>query len=236
MIWGAALLTGLAGSLHCAGMCGPIALALPVGLNESRWHLYAGRILYNAGRILSYALMGALMGSLGSAVGWFGWQQYLSIGAGIIILLFALGHKLRPGKESLFSGIFKGKLNKWFATLMKNPSYANMLSIGILNGFLPCGLVYIALAGAVATGNAPEGAAYMAIFGLGTFPLMFLLSLGNAWMNLRSRLAFRKVVPYLAVVIGILFILRGLNLGIPYLSPKMSQPDQEIPECCHPQD
>lgn len=236
MIWGAALLTGLAGSLHCAGMCGPIALSLPVGSNESKVHLYAGRFLYNLGRVFSYALMGALMGSIGSAVGWFGWQQYLSIGAGVLILLFALGHQWKPNRQRLFSGVFKSWFDRTFSLLLRNTGYGALFSLGVLNGFLPCGLVYIALAGAVATGNATQGALYMALFGAGTLPVMYLLSLGNAWMGIRSRLAFRRVVPYLAIVIGLLFILRGLNLGIPYLSPKMSQPDQEIPECCHPQE
>lgn len=125
--------------------------------------------------------------------------------------------------------------SKTFKRLFDSGSQVSLLGIGILNGFLPCGLVYVALAGAVASETALNGAIYMFLFGLGTYPLMFVLSLGRAWKGLQQRLAMRKLIPWMAAVIGILFIVRGMNLGIPYLSPKMTQNHHQTEvECCHP--
>jgi sulfite exporter TauE/SafE len=233
VIW-LAFITGLVGSLHCAGMCGPIALSLPFSEEQNRSTIVSGRLLYNLGRVITYAIMGGVMGAVGSAIGWFGWQQYLSIAAGAFIILWVLlrytplkGHL--PAWEMPFAKSFK--------RLFKSSRPISLFGIGFLNGFLPCGLVYVALAGAVATGEALNGAMYMAFFGLGTYPLMFILSLGMTWKGLQQRLAMRKLIPWMAAVIGILFIVRGMNLGIPYLSPKMTQNhNQTEVECCHPAD
>lgn len=234
MIWWTALITGLVGSLHCAGMCGPIALSLPFKPGSGRTGLVIGRLLYNGGRLITYMLMGAVMGSIGSTLGWFGWQQYLSIGAGVLILLWVIFH-YTPLRIPL--RIPAMPFSKTFKRLFESGSNGALFGIGILNGFLPCGLVYVALAGAVASETALNGALYMLLFGLGTFPLMFILSLGRAWKGLQQRLAMRKLIPWMAAVIGILFIVRGMNLGIPYLSPKMTQNKHQTEvECCHPVD
>jgi sulfite exporter TauE/SafE len=99
-----------------------------------------------------------------------------------------------------------------------------MFLIGILNGFLPCGLVYVALAGAIASGDAISGAAVMILFGLGTIPAMFAASVFGKFINIGIRTKLRKAVPALAILLAAVFILRGLNLGIPYLSPRLNAP------------
>lgn len=232
MIWWTAFITGLVGSMHCAGMCSPIALSLPFNAASGRTGFVVGRLLYNGGRLLSYTLLGVIMGSLGSTLGWFGWQQYLSMGAGVLILLWVV---FRYTSLRLPLSVPAMPFSKTFKRLFDSGSQGSLLGIGILNGFLPCGLVYVALAGAVAAGTALNGAIYMVLFGLGTYPLMFVLSLGRAWKGLQQRLAMRKLIPWMAAVIGILFIVRGMNLGIPYFSPKMTQNHHQTEvECCHP--
>lgn len=227
----AALLIGLAGSLHCIGMCGPIALALPV--QNSSAAFYTGRILYNAGRIISYSLMGLLFGLLGSKIILAGFQQGLSIFLGVFILLFIF----LPAKyKNYFTGysiIAKvvSSLKTVIGNLFKKKSLPAIFFIGFLNGFLPCGLVYIAVAGAAAAGSAFSGMIFMAAFGLGTSPAMFAASLFGKFISLNIRQKIRKLVPVFAVMLAVIFILRGLNLGIPMLSPKLSTEKAVEVEC-----
>lgn len=225
---------GLFGSIHCVGMCGPIALALPMGGN-SKFQLIVSRLLYNLGRVVTYSFFGFLFGLIGDRIRLFGLQQMVSIILGSVIIL----RLLIPQKYSFFKiGLFqKGvtKLKQEFSNMFGKNSMKSLFIIGILNGFLPCGFVYVGIAGAIATGDAFEGAAFMALFGLGTLPIMFAASLFSSVLSLKARLNFRKVIPVFSFVIGVLFILRGLNLGIPYVSPKMVSPKAptEI-DCCSP--
>lgn len=225
---------GLFGSIHCVGMCGPIALALPMGGN-SKFQLIVSRLLYNLGRVVTYSFFGFLFGLIGDRIRLFGLQQMVSIILGSVIIL----RLLIPQKYSFFKiGLFqKGvtKLKQEFSNMFGKNSMKSLFIIGILNGFLPCGFVYVGIAGAIATGDAFEGAAFMALFGLGTLPIMFAASLFSSVLSLKARLNFRIVIPVFSFVIGVLFILRGLNLGIPYVSPKMVSP--KVPteiECCSP--
>lgn len=215
-----AFVIGLAGSFHCVGMCGPIALALPNQFG-SRLKITFSRIFYNLGRIFTYSLMGALFGLFGKAFALAGFQQAVSIGLGALLLLMALfsvnleHNFLKIPALYRFNSFIKSILGK----LLKVNKQSSLFLIGALNGFLPCGFVYLALAGAITTGTSFDGALYMALFGLGTFPLMFATSLLGGILSIKTRSVFRKLAPAMFILFSCLFILRGLNLGIPYLSP-----------------
>jgi sulfite exporter TauE/SafE len=229
MMWSLAILTGLAGSLHCIGMCGPLAMALP--LSESKSRNFANRAVYNLGRILSYGALGAIFGLLGKSFSFFGLQQGLSIGAGIFLLvvLFLGVNSNRIGILSKWSAFLTSLFNK----LWNSKTGMGPILFGLVNGFLPCGLVYVALAGAVVTSNPSDGFIYMVLFGLGTFPAMYFVSVLKPFASFKLKRLFKKLSPVLVFIFACLFIIRGMNLGIPYLSPKMVQDTEQV-ECCHP--
>jgi sulfite exporter TauE/SafE len=226
-----ALIIGLLGSFHCIGMCGPIAIALP--LKENSWwtRVFSGS-LYNIGRVITYMALGVVLGLLGMGLALWGVQRWVSVAAGTIMILSVLFplffRKLQV--ESVIDRSLSG-FKKFFGSMFGYRTYASTFFIGILNGFLPCGLVYIALAGAIVASSPLAGATYMLLFGLGTIPAMLAVSLLGNVFSLRFRSLIRKVIPFVIVLIGALFILRGLNIGIPYISPKMEQ--HAKPKCCH---
>jgi sulfite exporter TauE/SafE len=213
---------GFFGSLHCIGMCGPIVLALP--FSGSGFSFVYGRVLYNLGRVVTYALLGIIFGLLGSRIYMFGLQQAASIVLGAVIILWIVIPSGLKNKLRSFSGynFFTSRLKNLIVPLFKKRSDLSMVLIGILNGFLPCGFVYMAIAGAMAISNAGpvNSMLFMALFGLGTVPAMFGTSVAGNYINISIKRKFAKIVPVFAILLAIIFILRGLNLGIPYLSPK----------------
>jgi len=227
-----AFVIGLAGSFHCVGMCGPIALALPGNFN-TRVSLVASRVLYNLGRIFTYTLLGAILGTFGKAIALAGFQQAISIGLGVLLLLIAF-FSINP-ENSFISIPLLNKFNHYIklnlGKLLKVNSQSSLFTIGVLNGFLPCGFVYIGLAGAVTTGTVLNGALYMTLFGLGTFPLMLATSLLGSVISVKTRNVFKTLTPAFFILFACLFIVRGLNLGIPYLSPRVNVADTEV--TCH---
>ncbi|MES2778799.1 MAG: sulfite exporter TauE/SafE family protein [Bacteroidota bacterium] len=231
MIFLTAFLTGLLGSFHCAGMCGPIALAVPT-IGKSFSAKLLSKVVYNAGRILTYAILGALLGTFGLGLKLAGLQQSISIAAGLSIILMVLfsSHVIERWVGNPFS-LIKGKT---IARLFQSPSLSSIFAIGLLNGLLPCGFVYLGLIGSVATQNAIEGAAFMVLFGLGTFPMMLGVGMVGQFLTAHARTSINKWVPVLAIFIGCIFIMRGLNLGIPYLSPKITSDHTTVKECCKP--
>jgi len=214
-LWTAFLL-GLVGSAHCAGMCGPLALALPGG---ARGTLLLGRLLYNLGRVATYVAMGALFGLLGRGFALAGLQRWVSLvlGAAILAGLFSTPKLARVAAISRFVGWLKAGLG----SLFRQRALTSLLGIGLLNGLLPCGLVYIAGAGALATGNVLSGMEYMVAFGLGTVPMMLAISLVGTKLQFVLRLKLQRLVPVSLAIIGALLLLRGMALGIPYVSPKL---------------
>src|SRR5688572_1841346 len=230
-----ALIFGLLGSFHCVGMCGPIAFLLPVDRTNNFKKL--GQIfLYHFGRILAYSILGLVFGLLGKSLNLFGFQQQLSIIIGVLMLLVIFLPQKTFNKYNFSKPIYKiiSKVKSALGKELKKKTPDTFLTIGFLNGFLPCGLVYMAVFGAVASGNALQGSAYMALFGLGTIPLMTsAIYLGN-FLNVQLRQRIRRAIPIFVVFIGCLFIVRGMGLGIPYISPK---PMTEIVDSeyeCHP--
>lgn len=233
-IW-TGFVVGLFGSLHCIGMCGPIVLALPV-IGDSQFKILTGRVLYNLGRILTYTIMGALFGLFGSRLIIFGLQQDLSIAFGIIILAYVFtprSIKTRLADTFIYREVtdfIKSRFNR----MIVKKSNSSLFTIGVLNGLLPCGFVYVGIAGAVSTVNWLSGALYMTMFGLGTFPVMFATAVFGKIVNVNVKRRVNKLIPVFAVLLALLFILRGLNLGIPYLSPKFLKSTViEHPENCH---
>jgi uncharacterized protein len=230
------ILLGLIGSLHCAGMCGPITVALPLN-NQSWFARISGGLLYNSGRSVTYALLGAIFGLAGMGLALGGLQQWVSIILGIVMILSVLIPWIGGTKNRLMNMAdnISGLVRKPFVKLLKVRSYSSLFMIGMLNGFLPCGLVYIALAGALLMSRVYEGSLYMLVFGIGTIPMMLAISVAGNIISQKIKRSLSKVIPMFIILLGILFILRGLNLGIPYISPKLNQQDQTTTmDCCQP--
>ncbi len=214
------LTIGIVGSLHCIGMCGPIVVALPLK-NQNLFTKILGAILYNSGRVATYGVLGLLFGLLGRGIHMAGFQQWTSIILGIAMIVsvvfpFVFREKITVG--NLLAGMAArliARLKKLFASR----SYRSLLLIGLLNGLLPCGLVYVAIAGAISSGSVISGALFMVLFGLGTIPLLLLAALASDAIGQRIRAKMQRAVPYFVFFLGVLFILRGMSLGIPFISP-----------------
>lgn len=217
-----AMVLGFLGSFHCIGMCGPLALSLPVNHLQG-FRKVAGVLLYNTGRIFMYAVLGFILGWIGMAFQFFGWQQFFSVALGIILLIiFLMGvlQKKQFQKISLL-GAWNKKIIQHLSGLYQKKNFGGVFIIGLLNGLLPCGLVYMAIAGALATAHILYSSLFMAAFGAGTLPVMMAVSLAGGMMPLNIRMHIKKISPYIIGIMGIILILRGMNLGIPFLSPEM---------------
>lgn len=228
------LVLGLLGSLHCVGMCGPIAFLLPVSRDNNKLRLIQIGS-YHLGRFTAYALLGLLFGFLGKGLSLFGIQQYISIIAGVLLLAAVAIPQRILFKYSLSKPIALaiGKLKSSMAAALKSKRPDTFLTLGLLNGFLPCGLVYMAVFGSLALANPWQGSLYMALFGLGTLPLMTGAIYAGNFLNKAIQHRIRKAIPVLVAVVACLFILRGLGLGIPYVSPKAISPKIEAKMECH---
>jgi len=210
-----AFMIGLLGSVHCIGMCGPLAFAVP-SLKPGIGYLVLDKVLYQTGRIISYCILGALIGLIGRQLWMSGLQQGISIFTGVLIIAAACSRifKLSAGRGS---SLLLKPFNKMFGYALKHK--ANHLIIGMINGLLPCGFVYLALAGALNMGNVALSVSYMFWFGVGTAPLMLLATIGMGFTGTMVRKRINKVIPFLMLFLGCWFVLRGMNLNIPYVSP-----------------
>ena len=233
-----AFIVGLVGSAHCAGMCGPIALALP--LKSDSWITrISGGLIYNIGRIITYMLLGAIFGLLGKGLHMAGFQLWASVVIGILMIALVvvpLIFKKMPSLNNVFER-YSERLLGGFRNMFRKGGVLSLLGIGLLNGILPCGLVYVAVAGAINTGDVLSAMIYMALFGAGTIPVMLAVSLAGTMISLKLRIFVHKLSPYVIVLLGVLFILRGLSLGIPYVSPKaeaLTPVIEKAHKCCNP--
>jgi hypothetical protein len=219
MLWSAVIL-GLLGSFHCVGMCGPIAFMLPVDRQNSTKKVFQ-IFTYHFGRILAYSIIGLFFGLVGKSLYIFGLQQQLSIGIGILMIIVVLIPTKIFNKYNLSKPIYKliSKVKTGLGQAFKRKTADTFLTIGFLNGFLPCGLVYMAVFASLAMDGALKGSLYMALFGMGTIPLMTSAIYLGKFLNSKVKQRIQKAVPVFVVIIGILFILRGMGLGIPYISP-----------------
>lgn len=226
-----ALALGIVSSFHCVGMCGAFAFSIPTQTFSNTRKLMA-ILLYNAGRITTYILIGLLFGLLGRQIFLAGFQRWFSLLAGLFILLVVVQSWLQrpflhlPGFQSMTA--FISKLIRKF---LGKPSLSHIYLLGGANGLLPCGLVYLAVTGALASGTIAGATGFMAAYGLGTLPAMFLLSYSGVFVGISLRNRIKQAIPFFAVLMGVLLILRGMNLNIPYLSPSFSAAQNVI--SCH---
>lgn len=228
-----ALLFGLISSFHCIGMCGPIALMLPVDRNNPVKK--ATQIMsYHLGRISAYATIGFIFGLLGKGFFIAGIQQKMSIVIGILMIAAIVIPEKVFARYNFSKPLFRliSKMKQLLGSQFKKKSYQSLFTIGLLNGFLPCGMVYVALFGAIAMQSSSLGVLYMVLFGLGTIPLMSTVLYMDSFLSVAVRNKIQKAIPVMVALIGVLFILRGLGLGIPYISPTtMSLFVQANPDC-----
>jgi hypothetical protein len=222
-----AFVLGLVGSLHCAGMCGPLALALPAAGDTTPGYVL-GRIAYHVGRIVTYCLLGIVFGLAGWTFLLAGLQRWISIALGVALLLGLFASRKLALWRPVMSAV--DQLKSRMSVLLRRRSFAALAVLGLLNGLLPCGLVYVACAGAAATGGILAGAGYMTVFGVGTVPMMLAISLSGKLVPVSLRLKLVKTIPVCVFLLATLLILRGMSLGIPYLSPNLSGTGAS---CCH---
>jgi sulfite exporter TauE/SafE len=227
-LWTAFLL-GFVGSAHCAGMCGPLALAMPNGGGSGAF--LAARLLYNSGRIMTYALMGAFFGSLGFGFALAGLQRWVSLTLGAAILIGLMVSPRFANTIPMTRAV--SWLKAALGTLLQRRALSSFFGFGLLNGLLPCGLVYVACAGATAGGNVVSGVQYMVAFGLGTLPMMLAISLLGTKLQFVLRFKVQRLIPVSLAIIGLLLLLRGMALGIPYLSPRLPSQPADAGCCSH---
>jgi len=209
----AALIMGLTGSLHCVGMCSPLAMA--VGNMNKR--AFLNRVIYNAGRIVMYGLLGALVAGLGVVLPISKFQNLVSILLGITLLLGGAG-LLKVNIPLLSNAIGKltSTLKKLFGTLLMRKNFGSVFLLGTLNGILPCGLVWIALAYALTLQSTLEGVGFMMLFGLGTLPVMLGLTSIITELLKRFNFSLQHVTSAMLILSGILLIARVFIIHLPH--------------------
>ncbi len=238
------LILGLTSNLHCIGMCGPIALAVPVN-RKNNLTILRDALTYNIGRITTYSLLGLLVGSIGITVETFGVMQWISMIAGVVLIIYAwrkyLSNLLPSIKLDFGVTMF---VSRSIGKLMRSKSNFKLPILGFLNGLLPCGMVFVAMGNAMLAGSMTGGLLAMLAFGIGTMPGMIFVTFMANRLNPALRGKLSKAVPYVLTVLGALVIARGLNLGIPFISPKVEMAkeikldkktsDSEVTmSCCH---
>ena len=234
---------GISSSLHCLGMCGPIAMAIPVD-RSSNGRILFGAVQYNLGRIFTYSILGVIVGSMGFTLNTFGILQWLSIISGIGLIIFAWRKYIQKSFSSKIPSLgIQSTLNKSLGKVIRSNSPFKLLLLGGLNGLLPCGMVFTALLNAVLTGEIIYSGLAMVAFGVGTLPAMIAVVFMTNKISQSARQKMNNLVPYLLTIVGVLIILRGLNLGIPYISPTIKAVQQtenssvnntEVEmSCCH---
>ncbi len=225
----AAFILGLLGSFHCIGMCGPLVLAMPFQSFDGNKKILP-MLFYHFGKSISYGMLGIFAGALGKTFIFFKWQQSLSIIAGLFILGITFFPYLK--NKIKLPSTFNNFYNNIFQKQLQEKHWTNFLTIGFLNGLLPCGLVYTALAAAIISTTPISGFLFMFIFGLGTIPSLSFLILVKNNLSVNYKKYLFKTTYYISILVGLLLILRGLNLNIPYISPAVNAQKTEM-NCCH---
>lgn len=205
------LVFGFLGSVHCVGMCGPIALALPVNALQGL-KKYWGIFLYNLGRTVVYVLLGSVVGFFGKLAGLVGFQKWLSVLTGVLIIAAVLIPKVRNKLNSwqAIPSTRMGIITKPFKKLMTMDSVSALFSVGLLNGLLPCGFVYMAIAAALNTGSTVSSMIFMTGFGFGTMPAMIAVAISPGFLSLEMRRKIQKFLPWATITLGLILIFRGL--------------------------
>lgn len=227
----AGIILGAFSSMHCIGMCGPLALALPVQ-HLAVWQQRMAAFMYNAGRIVTYSILGLLFGMAGRTIYMAGFQQWLSVISGIVIMVFIIQYYfLQKAWQPQWAKALQVFVQNNMIRLLHTERKGSFLFLGMINALLPCGMVYVALASAVNFNELQLSTAFMAAFGAGTLPLMMLLSIAGNAITFSARKKINKAVPYLMTVMAFILILRGLNLGIPFISPVLANAPADVINC-----
>lgn len=229
----AGLSLGLLSSLHCVGMCGPLMLALPVR-HLGRMQQLAALLLYNVGRVFTYSMLGLLIGLAGRRIYLAGLQQWLSIAMGVVILLIAIAYFVfKKSLQPRWMTNLQMKVQLLMGKALQSKKMSGYFALGAANGLLPCGMVYMAIAGAFMTSSVQQSTLFMVLFGAGTFPAMLAFGYFGTRITVSSRQKLKKAMPVFVMVIAVLLILRGMNLGIPFVSP-MLEAARGGAVSCHP--
>lgn len=209
MYWTVFLL-GISGSLHCAGMCSPLVMAV------TSQKSFLIKVIYNSGRILSYGMMGMIAAQLGQFTFLHSYQAFVSIGLGAALLLFAFG--LIPGLLLPFIAkpiaAFTGFLKHIFKKILARKSTSTTFLLGVLNGFIPCGISSLALAYCLILPDATAGFLAMIAFGLGTWPVMIFLPWLAGWGGALVKINYRNATVAAMVLSGILLMTQGVWSGL----------------------
>lgn len=242
------LILGLASNVHCLGMCGPIAMVLPLN-RTNNWTILSGTLQYNLARTFIYGILGLLIGMVGMTIQLFGILQWMSIVAGCALILFAWRKRLKiwfPRVSNPF-GIQRGIQNLMGKSIKSNSRF-RLFAFGAINGLLPCGMVYVALLNALLAESVTVSFLAMIAFGAGTLPIMVLIPFMTNKLGAHTRRKLNGAIPYVLTIVGLMIVLRGMNLGIPFVSPRVSisnvqaaskqKENKEEPaiqmDCCHP--
>ncbi len=223
---------GAAGSLHCAGMCGPLSLALPVQ-HFSALHKFLALFLYQVGRVITYSVIGLFFGLAGRQLFITGYQQWFSIGMGVLVLAIAALYWIQKKRVrlSFLAPFYQSVQGLIMRILRSSTNVMSFLLLGMANGLLPCGMVYIALATSLSFSQTGESVLFMAMFGAGTLPAMMFIGYAGVMIKPELRSVFRKMTPVFISLMAVLLILRGLNLGIPFISPELPHAPGAAVEC-----
>lgn len=211
------LILGLGASLHCLGMCGPLVMVVPIKNNSLKGKVW-GITQYHIGKTLTYALLGLLIGIVGISLQTLKWMQILSVITGILIIVFAWKKFIKIPANNKFQQFITRFSGRSLNLLHKSTLPFKPFFFGFINGLLPCGLIYIALLNSLLAGNPFFSMMAMVFFGIGTIPILTIAKFASFKLNWQSS----KLTPVLITVVGLMIIVRGLNLGIPYLSPKIN--------------
>ncbi len=227
----AGMLLGLAGSLHCVGMCGPLILMFPFDA-KSKIIGYTQNVIYHFGRVFVYGLLGLLFGLVFQIVELKYFEQYFSLSIGVLFLI--LWYREFFSKQTANQGPLQRKVLILFGKAMQWRTYFGMFLAGMMNGLLPCGLVYGALLAAFGTGTTEGSILFMLGFGMATIPSMILVFSLKNLITVKLRQKLSQLLPWWLLLLGIWFLLRGMNLGIPFLSPRIHTHTLEQSSCCKP--
>jgi sulfite exporter TauE/SafE len=224
-----AFIIGFLGSLHCVGMCGPLAMVVP--LRGNKW---LAILSYHFSRILVYSMLGFTFGLFGAQLTLLQSGQRVSLIVGIaLILVFVLPYLLPKWKfANRLTSFSIGLFSNLSKPALQSKSFASVAVLGAINGLLPCGLIYVALAGAVSQDSPWNGALFMLLVGLGTFPATISIMAFRRLMDVRIRKLSKYAVPIIAGFLAVMLIVRGLNLDIPYVSPKIEKVSTSDSEIC----
>ena len=224
---------GLISSFHCVGMCGPIALSLPLyNLPAAKRRLTI--LCYHLGRITTYSIMGVLFGFFGRQMHLSGLQSGFSIISGLVILAAVFFYFVRKrALEPAFTRAMHVKVQLMMSKYLHSKTIPGFFMLGMFNGLLPCGMVYIAIAAALNMSSLWSGSLFMAMYGFGTLPALLALSSFSFYFSISLRNSMKTAIPYVMAFIGIILIIRGMNLGIPYISPLINRATPAEVITCH---